>query len=251
MKVRFLGAHNVETLSARLPGMLLDGVLALDAGCLTSTLTIEEQLGLKAVLLTHQHYDHMRDIPMLGMNLFLNNAGVTVYGTLPVRDALTAHLLNGPLYPRFLEQPVLDFYPVEPLQAFCIGNYDVLPVPVNHSVPAVGYQINDRGYRLFYSGDTGAGLSDAWACIQPDVIIIEVTASNRWNDFGHDAGHLTPALLREELAVFKKLKGYLPPVYTVHMNPFLEKDIAAEIEEVARALGCSIIMAREGLELTV
>jgi ribonuclease BN (tRNA processing enzyme) len=104
MKIRFLGAHNVETASTKLPGLLVDGVLALDAGSLTSTLSIEEMISLKAVLLTHQHYDHLRDMPMLGMNLFLNKKSTTIYGAVEVRDALTAHLLNGPLYPRFLEK---------------------------------------------------------------------------------------------------------------------------------------------------
>jgi ribonuclease BN (tRNA processing enzyme) len=38
----------------------VDDVLALDAGGLTSSLALSEQLGLKAVLITHRHYDHVK-----------------------------------------------------------------------------------------------------------------------------------------------------------------------------------------------
>lgn len=63
MRIRFLGAHNTETLTTRLSGLLVDQALALDAGSLTASLTLSQQLSLKGVLLTHQHYDHIRDIP--------------------------------------------------------------------------------------------------------------------------------------------------------------------------------------------
>jgi len=52
MQIRFLGAHNTETQTTRLPGVLIDNRLALDAGSLTSSLSLEEQLKLDAILLT-------------------------------------------------------------------------------------------------------------------------------------------------------------------------------------------------------
>ena len=118
-------------------------------------------------------------------------------------------------------------------------------------MPAVGYEISTSGHRLFYSGDTGPGLVNAWEYIQPDIIIIEVTSSNRWTYFGHKTGHLTPTLLREELIGFCKLKGYMPSVYTVHMNPFIEDDIRVELADVARTLNCPITPAHEGLEIEI
>ena len=68
MHVRILGAHNIETASTRLTALLVDGRLALDAGALTSTLTLAEQDEIRAVLLTHHHFDHARDLVTLGMN---------------------------------------------------------------------------------------------------------------------------------------------------------------------------------------
>jgi ribonuclease BN (tRNA processing enzyme) len=251
MKIRFLGAHNTETLTSRLPGILVDGALMLDAASLTSSLSLEEQLKLKAVLVTHQHYDHLRDLPMLGMNLFLNGGSTGIYGSQATRQALAEHLLNGTMYSRFLERPTFDYYVVEPGQSFCAAGCDITALTVDHSVPALGYEVSAGGRRLFYTGDTGPGLAEVWRRTRPDMLVIEVTAPNRWTDYMRQARHLTPELLRIELESFQEINGYVPRVYTVHMNPALEADITAELKEVSRALDCRITAASEGLEVEV
>lgn len=63
-----------------------------------------------------------------------------------------------------------------------------------------------------------------------------------------EAGHMTPALLKDELVSFRTLKGYLPRVVTVHANPTMEGKITAELLKVAGELGCSITPGCEGME---
>jgi hypothetical protein len=48
---------------------------------------------------------------------------------------------------------------------------------------------------------------------------------------------------------FQKLKGYLPQVVTVHMNPMLIDEIATELAAVAKALGASVTPAIEGMQI--
>jgi phosphoribosyl 1,2-cyclic phosphodiesterase len=251
MKIRFLGAHNTESSSTGLMCLLLEEGVALDAGSLTSKLSLEQQLALKAVILTHGHYDHIRDLPMLAMNCFLNGCVVHAYGSQAVKAALAEHILNGQIYSRFFERSVLDFRTIEPYVPFNIDRYEVTPVPVSHAVPSTGYQVKSEGRSFFYTGDTGPGISECWNRISPDLLIIEVTASNRFTRFGRESKHLTPELLKEELIEFRKIRGYLPRIITVHMNPSLEAEIAAELKKVARQLGCDISLAREGLEIQV
>ena len=43
---------------------MVDQDLVIDAGAITSTLTPEEQSRIQALLLTHQHLDHIRDVPI-------------------------------------------------------------------------------------------------------------------------------------------------------------------------------------------
>jgi len=238
----------------KLVTLLIDDNLAIDAGGLTSSLPIEAQLQLEAVLLTHQHYDHIRDIPAMGMNALFYETNIHVYSTRTVYDALASHWLNGTTYANFLEKPQdnprIKFTIIEPNKMVQIGGYYILAVPVNHSVPTVGYQVTSPdGKIVFYTGDTGPGLADSWQYVSPQLLITEVTAPNRYEEFGRRMLHLTPNLLKEELIAFQKLKGYLPPVVLVHMNPRQEKEIEAEIAVLAKELDISITLAYEGMLL--
>jgi ribonuclease BN (tRNA processing enzyme) len=248
--IHILGAHTCESKNSKLVTLLVDNILALDAGGLTSSLSFENQLKLKAVLLTHQHYDHIRDIPAIAMNALLHETTINVYSTSAVRDALADHLLNGGLYPDFLNMPeanpTLKFTQVESHQAVSIEDYRILPVPVHHSTSSVGYQVTSPdGKTIFYTGDAGPDLAECWQQVSPQLLVIEVTSPNRWEEFARRVGHLTPNLLSQELESFREIKGYLPQAVTIHMNPIKEKEIEAEIAEVARSLDHPITLAHE------
>ncbi|MFC2041609.1 MBL fold metallo-hydrolase [Chloroflexota bacterium] len=228
----------------------------MDAGGLTSGLSFPAQQKLKAILLTHQHYDHIRDVPAIAMNFYLSAATINIYSTLPVYDILSSYLLDGKLYPNFLERPqgnpVIKFTVIEPYKVEQVEGYSILAVPVNHPVPTVGYQVTSSdGKVLFFTGDTGPGLADCWERVSPQLLIIEVTAPDSYEDFGRESGHLTPGLLKQELTLFQKLKGYLPQVVLVHMNPFLEEKIKAEIATVAEELDRPITMGYAGMQLSL
>ena len=256
MNVKILGAHNTESQDTRFISLLIDDIIAIDAGGLTASLSFAAQRQIRAILLTHQHYDHIRDVPAIAMNLYLNKASVNIYSIQAVYDALTTHLLNGVLYPDFLnrptETPTIKFKQVQPHISETFAGYNILAVPVNHSVPTVGYQITSpEGKTMFYTGDSGPGLADCWHHISPQLLIIEVTVPNSYEDFARDSGHLTPGLLHQELKQFQKLKGYLPQVITVHMNPAYEAEIASEIANVNTALNNAVSTGHEGMQFNL
>jgi ribonuclease BN (tRNA processing enzyme) len=256
MDIRVLGAHNCERQGLKLVSLLVDGVLAIDAGALTSSLSLEEQRKIKALLLTHQHYDHVRDVPALAMSLFLGGATTRIYSIPAALDVLARNLLNDEIYPDFRQKPeqkpTLSFTIIEPNKAETIEGYTVLAVPVSHSVPTVGYQVTaGDGKAVFYAGDTGPGLAECWRHVSPQLLIIEVTSSDKYSEWAAGSGHLSPALLKQELAGFQKVNGYLPRVVAIHMNPALEEEIAAEIAAVAKVLGCSITLAYEGMQISI
>jgi phosphoribosyl 1,2-cyclic phosphodiesterase len=256
MQVQVLGAHNIESRGSRQVSLLIDDVLAIEAGALTSSLPFPAQQKLKAILLTHQHYDHIRDIPALGMNFYLHENTIEIWTTRPVYEAVASHLLNDALYPNFMERPpqrpAVQFRVMEPGSTEMIGGYNVLAVPVHHAVPTVGYQVTSAdGKIMFYTSDTGPGLADCWQQVSPRLLIIEVTAPNRYQEFAYNSGHLTPALLQQELESFRQLKGYLPSIVLVHMNPLEEKTIEAEIAVVARSLNTAIQLAYEGMQMDI
>lgn len=254
MKIRVLGAHNTESQQTRCAGLVVDGKIALDAGSITSSLTLTEQWNLKVLLLSHQHYDHTRDVPALSMNLYLSDEQVHVYTTRPVYKTLMSHQFDGEMYPDFTSRPegkpVLTFTVIDPLEPFNVEGYTITAVPVKHSVPTVGYQVvSPKGGTLFYGADTGPDLKSCWENVKPQVIIIETTAANRFSEFGKANGHLTPELLRDELVVFRDIHGYIPQVVSVHMSPGLEDEIRKELAEAAAELECTITPGYEGMEI--
>jgi len=254
VKIRFLGVHNTQSRQAGMMSLLVDDVLAIDAGSLASRLSFRSQSRLRALLITHQHYDHVRDIPALAMSFYERSLSLAVYTTRPVENALRKYLFDGGIYPNFLEtmngRRVLSLETIDPHQSKRVLDYNVLAVPVIHSVPTVGYQVTGgHGESLFYTGDTGPGLFEIWRHVSPHLLIAEVTASNRYEDVERQLGHLTPGLLKKELETLKHVKGYLPRVVAVHMSPGLEPEIAPELRRVAADLNADISLAREGMEI--
>ena len=255
MEIRVLGAHNLESATDILTSFLIDEVLIVDAGGLTRSLSFEEQEKINSILLTHCHYDHIRDIAAIGLGISYFQKTIRVYSLPDTLDAISHNILNGVIYPKFTEIPTPDKPPLEfcPLELYKVENvegYEVLTVPVKHAVSAVGYQITSKeGKSFFYSGDTGPGLSRCWEHIAPQLLFTEVTLPNRLVKHSESTGHLTPRLLGEELAEFGKSKGYLPEVVLVHLTPLFEDEIRKEVEEISKALGASITLGYEGMKL--
>ena len=252
MDVRILGAHNIESADTGFTSVLIDNVLAVDAGALTSGLTFKEQQKLKAILLTHHHYDHIRDIPAIGMNFYLQRMSLDIFAPASVKEAMLAHLINETLYPDFTvksqEKPSLRIHIMEASKKETISGYEVLPVAMKHAVPTVGYQITSPdGKKVFITSDTGPGLADVWRQVSPDLLMIELTLPNKQDTFAHESGHLTPALLQKELESFYNLKNYLPQIVLMHLNPLDDKEIKTEVQAVEKALQTKLTFSTEGM----
>lgn len=256
MDIRILGAHNCETTTSSCVSILIDGKLAVEAGGLTSNLTIEEQEKIYAIVITHNHMDHIRDIPSIALNFYRRSACIDIYSTTHVCDTIKEHLLNKEVYPEFQhipkDKPTVTFQEIEPLGLQWIDGHAILPVPVKHGGDAVGYQISDKkDATIFFTGDTGPDLSSCWQYISPKLLIIDVTMCNKLEEFARKTGHLTPSLLQDELIAFRRIKGYLPSVLTIHMDAAQESVIRSELDIVEKHLNTTINMAHEEMCLTV
>jgi len=256
MNIRFLGAHNCESQTTSCICLLIDNTLAIDAGGLTSNLSISEQEKLNAILLTHRHYDHIRDIPGIALNLFLRGANIKVYSTESVLTTIETHLLNGTIYPQFqnlpVTKPAISLKVIKPYEPENIDGHRIMAIPVRHVENTVGYQVSDRqGKTVFYTADTGPGLSDCWKYISPQLLIADVTLPNSHEEFARKTGHLTPDLFKQELLIFREHKGYFPQIVAVHMDAGLEQKIREELAAVAKALNVAISVAQEGMQFHI
>ena len=208
-------------------------------------------------MLTHSHADHIMGLVSLCMHAYLIGTTVEVYALKDTIDAITTHVFNGIIHPKFTEmpsseKPALRFHIVEVYKPRNIDGYSSLAFPVYHTVPSVGYQVtSEDGKSVLYTGDTGPGLPSRWEDIHPDLLILDCGVSNRYSTQGSKLGHMTPELLKPELVEFRRQKGYIPRVVLVHMAPPFESEIKEEAAEVTKELDAKIDLGYEGMEIEV
>jgi hypothetical protein len=93
------------------------------------------------------------------------------------------------------------------------GGRRFTPVPANHTVPAVGYVIDNGRNALIFSGDTST--NDAlWKVVNRTqnlkYLIIETAFSNKERDIAVASKHLCPKMLAEELEKIRACRSATP-----------------------------------------
>src|SRR5271170_4715365 len=99
MELRVIGCHGGETPRHRTSAFLIDERLAIDAGSLTSGMELDAQCALRAVLVSHAHLDHIRDLATIADNRLQNRAKpLVVAGTKATIAVLRKHFFNDLLW---------------------------------------------------------------------------------------------------------------------------------------------------------
>ena len=237
MILRVLGSAGAELPDFRPPAFLLDNQLLLDGGTIGSVLTEEEQWKIHTIFITHSHLDHIRSIPALADNIIIKNQlhTVSVQSTSDVISALQNHLFNNIIWPDFTkipttENPVLEFTTITPYQEYRIKDYVITAIPVNHTVPTVGYLVESSGKKLVYTGDTGP-TEEIWMyCSGADALIVEVSFPDSMQDLAQLTKHLTASMLVTELS---KIKVLPKRILITHPKPQYYDIIRKEVEGLA------------------
>lgn len=237
MKLRVLGSAGAELPDFRPPAFLLDDQLLLDAGTIGSVLSEEEQRKIHTIFITHSHLDHIRSIPALADNIIIKNQlhTVSVQSTVEVIAALQNHLFNNIIWPDFTripsaDNPVLNFTTIIPYQEYTVHGYRVTAIPVNHTVPTVGYLVKSGGRALVYTGDTGP-TEEIWTyCSGADALIVEVSFPDSMKELAQLTKHLTASMLVEELAKIEVLPKL---ILITHPKPQYYDRIHKEVKALA------------------
>lgn len=229
---------------------MVDGRIALDAGALTSGLTLEEQGKLEAVLVSHAHLDHVRDLATIADNrIQMGSPPLDVYGPAATLKALAKHFFNGRIWPDFtklptVERPTVRLCPLRMGRPTAIGDYEVTAVPVHHTVDCSGFVLSSGGSAIAYSGDTGP-TDRFWSLLRRTknlkMALVEVSFPDHLADLATVTGHFTPKTLAEDLRKLKR-PGELD-VLLYHMKPVFQGAIE---RECARLPGLSLEVARLG-----
>ena len=237
MDIRVLGCHGSQLPGYNATGFLLDGTIMVDGGTITSVLSMEEQININSILVTHAHLDHVRDIMLLVDNFYYckkEYPAISVISTRGVIDVLRTHLFNNIIWPDFSqiptpENPVLKFEVVQPGVKFRLNNLTINAVRINHTVETVGYVIESEGCSVIFVGDTGP-TEEIWKVARKQenlrAIFVETSFPDSLGTIADATGHLTPSGLKKELA---KLGVLTPHIYLYHMKPQYEKTIKKEV----------------------
>jgi len=236
MMIKVLGAAGSEVPGHNSPAFLVDGKLLLDAGTVAKALNIREERGLRCILLTHAHLDHIKGIPFLLDNLVSRGAGttITIMGGKEVLGDVRRHVFNGRIWPDFTKipspsRPALRYRVLSTARSCRVEGYRVAMEKVSHAVAAYGYIVEDRdGASLAYTGDTGPTVRFWKRMAAHDVraLITEASFPNRLEKLALASGHLTPNLLGREIA---KMSPQPAKIYVMHLKPQFEQEIESEI----------------------
>lgn len=97
---------------------------------------------LDAVLITHEHYDHMwgiDDLRTLGNN--------NIYAEKRVLDTLKKNMPYCFGENRYPGSPILQLHEVTPFQSFTLKSIEITPIRVMHArLPILGYRLNNCAY---------------------------------------------------------------------------------------------------------
>jgi cAMP phosphodiesterase len=233
------GCHGGETPKHRTCAFVLDGVLAIDAGSLTSALTLTEQKKLKGVVVSHAHLDHIRDLATLVDNRTQMDAPpLEIFGIRPTLRALQKHFFNGILWPDFSQipsasHPALYYRELATKTKTKFGKYAIEPVAVSHTIDCAALIIDGPSGTIAYSGDTGPtdGLWRALNKVEKlSMLMMEVSFPNEEHKLALLSGHHTPETLVHDLKKHKHASDLNVLLY--HIKPVHEKQVERELAKI-------------------
>ena len=246
MNIRVLGAFGSEGPGQRPTAFLINERTLVDAGSVAGSLCLKEQLAIEQALLTHAHLDHLVGAAYLAETFAASAAGraLTIAALTPVVESVRTGIFNSVIWPDFsvipADSPAVRYRALAPEQEYRFGDLHVIPVPVDHSVPASGFIVHDGESGFVYSGDTGP-TEALWkaARMVPNIraVLVECAFPNRLRELANVSRHMTPERLQRE-------RDKMPagvPILVYHVKPAFVVETG---EELAR-LGGDIAMVEQ------
>lgn len=236
MKARILGCSGgIGGRHLRTTSILIDHNVLIDAGTGVADLSLAELAMIDHVFITHTHLDHITSLPLLVDSVGdMRDKPVTVHATEAVLEILRAHIFNWAIWPDFseipsVEAPRMKFSTARLGQTIRVGKLGVTPLPAEHTVPAVGYQLDSGEGSLVFTGDTTVN-ERFWPLVNRISnlrhLIIECAFSNREEPLARISKHLCPSMLATELLKLERETE----IHITHLKPGQIELTMGEIE---------------------
>jgi cAMP phosphodiesterase len=255
MQISVLGCNGSRDVGLNPTALLVDKKVLIDAGTCSEVLSKKVRSKIDHVLITHAHIDHIADLPFLAQTAFdFRNEPLNIYGIKETLDDISAHIFNWRIWPNFNEIPntrksKLSFRNITPLRTTRINSLDILPIPVNHTVPTVGLLVDNGKSAFAFTSDTYK-TELFWEKIREHkrlkALIIECSFPNRLEKTAKLTGHLTPNLLFKELS---KLQRTDITIYVTHLKPIYRNEIINKLKKLSKNLPIQIL--EDGMKIKI
>lgn len=240
MKVQNLGCSGGLAEGLFTTSFLLDEHTLLDGGTGVGRLSLAQMNQIETVLLSHAHMDHIAGVAMMLASLSEHrDKPLILAAPKEVLEALKTHILNWVIWPDFSkipneQTPILEYLELVPMQVVEVNGYQVMPIPLSHTVPSYAYRISKGECAFCFFGDTGP-TELVWQTLnqQPvSDIFIELSYSHESNELAAISKHYTSDTLAEDLGKLEEPSK----VHIMHLKPGAEAQIIAEFSERAKSL---------------
>ena len=205
-----------------------------------AALELEDIVRIDDIFLTHSHFDHVKDVPLMtDLLVGKREKPVIVHGPAETMEAMDKDVFNNRVWPDFRkipneQQPVIAFQEMPVRSPVSCHGYRIRAIPVHHPVYSVGYIFEWKNGAIAFSGDTGP-TDELWRAINatPNVkaVFLEVSFPNHLQWLADASGHLTPQTVVAEL---EKLDRRGARIYLYHLKPSVIGEVKKEIAALGR-----------------
>ncbi len=236
MKIRVLGCSGGIGGDLRTTSFLIDDDVLIDSGTGVGDISLNKMSGIRHIFLSHSHVDHIAGLPLLVDSMFgVHEDPIVIYAQKKTIKALKKHVFNWVIWPDFStlpdeDRPCIRFEVMHPGETRTIRNRLFEMIPVNHTVPGVGYSVTSHRKTVAFSGDTTTN-DTFWARLNEyeniDILFIETAFANHDLEISRMSKHYCPDLLAQDLL---KL-NHRPQLWLTHFKPGEEELIFDECLE--------------------
>lgn len=256
MQLKILGSGGAQCEKASSISALADGRVLIDAGTGAHNMSLAAMDGVKDVLITHSHLDHVAMLCFVA-ECKIGSAeghGLRVHCFPETADAIRAGLLNGKIWPDFENikiggKPLISFEYFRPFEEMDFGGLRATPFPVSHSdVPTAGFVLRGARENFVFISDVHTLSDEVYAYLHSlsdfRRMTVETSFPDGKEEIARASGHLTPSLL-------EKIVARLPEgleIYYCHVKPRYEPEVSAQIQE---RFGGRILPLQDGMTFDI
>ena len=243
-----IGGPGVHTTS-----LLVDDDILIDAGTGLTTLLIDQLALIDHVFVTHSHLDHIACLPFISDTVGeLRDKPLIVYATAETRAIIESHIFNWLIWPDFSviptpEQPFIRFQTIRLGETIQLGARRVTVLPAEHTVPAVGYQIDSGAGSIVFTGDTAS--NDAlWEQVNQisnlRYLIIETAFANKDRELAELSKHFCPMTLAQELVKLTQEAE----IFVTHLKPLQIELTSTELMAIGGRFAVQVLQPKQVFE---